>query len=252
MAQNSGRRLVIPAAGNGRRFAERGFVDPKPFIPIDGRPMLELVVRNMRGVLGHVPALIILREDMMEHAERLAHLPDVEFVFEVDPRGTAATMLSVMSKHVGAEEEVIVANSDQIVLFDRHAFAEASDGTAGTILTFECPQKETKWSYAEVDDDGNLVRVAEKVPISTHATVGIYRYATRERITDAIQKMMDANDRTNNEFYLCPAYNYLERGELAPARIVNVDGMFGLGTPEDFEASLAQPALRAYIAKLLV
>lgn len=252
MAQGHRRRLVIPAAGNGRRFAEKGYLRPKPFVEIDSVPMIELVVRNMRACLGPVPALIVLRPDMRMEAGFLAgRLEDVAFDFEVDPSGTAATLLEVLSRRVDPDEEIVIANSDQIVRFDGGRFWNEATGSAGTILTFECPQRETKWSYAEVDDDGSLVRVAEKVPISTHATVGVYRFASRRGLTDAISRMMAADDRTNGEFYLCPAYNYLERAELTAPRLVEVERMWGLGTPEDLEASTADPALGAYLRSLV-
>ncbi len=249
MLEHARRRLIIPAAGNGRRFAEKGYDKPKPFIEVRGVPMVELVVRNMRERLGHMPALVVLREDMRELAESL-ELEDVDFVYELDPRGTAATLLSVLSKHVGPREEIIVANSDQVVLFDGEAFQREAAGSVGTILTFECPELETKWSYAEIDAQGGLLRVAEKVPISTHATVGVYRYASRIALTDAIAKMIEAGDRTNGEFYLCPAYNHIEPRRLKPARIVNVERMHGLGTPEDFEATLADEGFAAYVDSL--
>lgn len=250
MASRTGRRLIIPAAGNGRRFAEKGYSTPKPFIDVLGAPMLELVVRNMRAILGDMPALVILREDMREAAEKLA-LDDVEFVYEVDPRGTAATLLSVLSKHVATDEEIVLANSDQVVDFDGVDFEAAAAGSSGTILTFECPQLETKWSYAELDASGALVRVAEKNPISTHATVGVYRYAARIMLTDAIERMMAANDRTNGEFYLCPAYNYLDKGDLSAPRTVTVHAMYGLGTPEDLERTVEDPAFVAYVTRLI-
>ena len=43
---------------------------------------------------------------------------------------------------------------------------------------------------------------------------------------------MDANDRTNNEFYLAPTYNYLEEN----VGIFRVNKMIGMGTPEELNA----------------
>ena len=42
--------VVIPAAGQGKRFAEVGYQHPKPLIDVEGRPMIELVLENFRGV----------------------------------------------------------------------------------------------------------------------------------------------------------------------------------------------------------
>ena len=40
--------IVIPMAGAGSRFAEAGFDKPKPFIDVDGNPMIERVLANLQ------------------------------------------------------------------------------------------------------------------------------------------------------------------------------------------------------------
>ena len=47
-------------------------------------------------------------------------------------------------------------------------------GIDGGILTFQSTHP--KWSYAKLDNQGFVNEVAEKKPISTNATVGIYYY----------------------------------------------------------------------------
>ncbi len=42
-------QLVIPMSGQGSRFARVGFEDPKPLIEVDGRPMIEWVLRMFPG-----------------------------------------------------------------------------------------------------------------------------------------------------------------------------------------------------------
>ena len=42
----------------------------------------------------------------------------------------------------------------------------------GGILTFSSTHP--KWSYAKVNEEGYVTEVAEKKPISDHATVGLY------------------------------------------------------------------------------
>jgi hypothetical protein len=58
--------------------------------------------------------------------------------------------------------------------------------------------------------------------------------------------MIDADDRTNGEFYVAPAYNYM----ISSGRrigFVNIgserDGMYGLGVPQDLEHFNALPSL---------
>ena len=39
--------IVIPMAGRGSRFQEQGYKDSKPFIDVNGKPMIQKVIENL-------------------------------------------------------------------------------------------------------------------------------------------------------------------------------------------------------------
>ena len=39
--------IVIPMAGEGSRFSRVGYKKPKPFIDVNGKPMISLVLQNL-------------------------------------------------------------------------------------------------------------------------------------------------------------------------------------------------------------
>ena len=39
--------IVIPMAGKGSRFAKSGYEKPKPFIDVNGKPMIVRVLENL-------------------------------------------------------------------------------------------------------------------------------------------------------------------------------------------------------------
>ena len=90
-----------------------------------------------------------------------------------------------------------------------------------------------------------MLRVAEKVPISTHATVGIYSFRTKKIALNAIDAMITADDRFNGEFYLCPAFNYVDHKKASPST-----KMWGLGTPDDLWNAVGDPAFVKAVEKL--
>lgn len=65
-----------------------------------------------------------------------------------------------------------------------------------------------KWSFVEMRD-GVVTRVVEKEVISDEATVGIYNFRQGSDFVSAARDMIRKNLRTNNEFYVAPAYNQL-------------------------------------------
>ena len=39
--------IVIPMMGLGTRFEEKGYKNKKPFIDVDGKPMIQRVIENL-------------------------------------------------------------------------------------------------------------------------------------------------------------------------------------------------------------
>jgi dTDP-glucose pyrophosphorylase len=89
-----------------------------------------------------------------------------------------------------------------------------------------------KWSYAELDENGIVVRVAEKEYISSNATTGLYFWKSASKFVKYTEEMIQKNDRVKNEFYVGPVYNYaISHGD--KLRIHNCKKMWGLGVPTD-------------------
>jgi hypothetical protein len=56
--------------------------------------------------------------------------------------------------------------------------------------------------------------------------------------TQSLNMMMEANDRTNGEYYLCPVYNHTLRLQNKKISGIIIDKMHGVGIPEDLDAWL--------------
>ena len=236
-------RVVIPAAGEGSRFRSAGFADPKPFIDVRGRPMIEWVMRN---VATHAECHLILREDHIhERADVVEHLRRKGASIHVADRLTQGTACTLLLARPAFDDDVplLVANSDQLVDFSVDAFVQdcIDRDLDGSILVFRDVEMNPKWSFARLD--GDLVsEVAEKKPISDLATVGIYLFRRGSDFVSGAIDMIARDDRVNNEFYTCPVYNYMIRSGLRIGVYeVPANAMHGLGTPEDLASYLARP-----------
>lgn len=227
-------KLVIPMAGEGRRFAEAGYKDPKPFIEVLPEvKMIELVLSNLEAQTFSQVVLLVRNEHLsrlVEVSSKL-NLKNISFVI-IDKltEGAACTLLHAYD-HLNTDEPIVIANSDQYIRnFDLSKFLSSSF-SGGSILCFEETKQSPKWSYAQVDLCGKLVRVAEKNPISSSATCGVYYFGSGKELIRAAVSMISKNIRTNNEFYICPIYNQYR----LPVNIhlLNESDMCGLGTPED-------------------
>lgn len=235
-------QVVIPAAGEGSRFAQAGYAKPKPFIDVMGKPMIRHVIDNVTPKNASVRVLL-----RREHAERcesdLATLSGLGLQFtHVDrlTEGTACTLLLARAAFDN-DNPLLVANSDQLVNFSVDDYVQdcLKRDLDGSILVFRDANRDPKWSFARVDANGLVTEVAEKKPISDLATVGIYLFRRGSDFVSAAVDMIARNDRVNNEFYTCPVYNYMIRnGARIGVYEVSPEAMSGLGTPADLESYL--------------
>lgn len=230
--------VLIPMAGAGSRFEQAGYTFPKPLIDVDGKPMIQRVVENLNIDARHI--FIVQKEHYekysLKHTLNLIS-PNCEIVqVEGITEGAACTTL-LAKEFINNNEPLVLANSDQYIQWDSNQFMYSSmaDDIDASILTFHSTHP--KWSYAKLNDDGFVIEVAEKKPISEHATVGIYFWKKGSDYVNCAERMIEKNIRVNNEFYVCPVYN---EAILDGARVktFHIEKMWGLGTPEDLETFL--------------
>jgi NDP-sugar pyrophosphorylase family protein len=233
--------IVIPMAGNGSRFADAGYRDPKPLIPVHGIPMIEVVINNLRPSRPHRFIFICQQRHDREYgiASFLRALEPTSDVILLNgvTQGAACTVLTSKSI-INSRSSLMIANCDQWIDYSIDDYLNAFDKqrSAGFIMTMTAD--EPKWSFVKRDAQGNVTGVVEKQVVSDEATVGIYNFAAGCEFVSAAETMIAANERVNNEFYVAPTYTQLVRGGHRIETLsvgTDRDGMYGLGTPADLE-----------------
>jgi len=153
--------------------------------------------------------------------------PNCEIVqVENVTEGAACTTL-LAKEFINNDEPLIIANSDQVIEWGM-GIPKKKDFDAA-IYTFKATHP--KWSFAKVED-GYVTEVAEKKPISNIATVGVYYWKKGSDYVKYAEQMIDKDIRVNKEFYVCPVFNEaIADGKKVVT--VDVNKMWGMGTPED-------------------
>lgn len=230
--------VVIPMAGAGSRFAQAGYTFPKPLIDVKGKPMIEVVTENL-GVEAKFHYIVQRKHNVKYNIEYMLKLisPGCEVIETFDLTAGAACTALLAKEFINNDKPLLFANSDQFVEWNPTGFFYYMQETKadGGIVTFDATHP--KWSFAKVDETGKVTEVAEKKPISNHATVGFYYWKHGSDFVKYAEQMIQHNTRVNGEFYVCPVFNEA----IADGKIIktyNVDKMWGLGTPEDLEQFL--------------
>jgi beta-phosphoglucomutase-like phosphatase (HAD superfamily)/dTDP-glucose pyrophosphorylase len=238
MAALSPITIVIPMAGNGSRFTKAGYTDPKPLIPVRGKPMISWVVDNL--AIPNARFVFVIRADYPESCkEHLRSIAPGCSILVVDKvtEGAACTVLLARDL-ITTDTPLLIANSDQFIEFDAAKFVRSflESDADGKISTFD-GERNPKWSYAAVKD-GFVTEVREKDPFSDHATTGIYMWRRGSDFVRFADQMIAKNIRVNNEFYTVPVYNEAIASGLK-ITIEDCKKMWGLGVPEDLSVFLS-------------
>lgn len=241
--------IVVPMAGRGSRFTVAGYSLPKPLIRVGGPAMIELVIENLRPRCEHRFVFLCLQEHLDTYPleallRRRCAACEIVPVSAVT-QGAACTVL-LAKGHIDNDDGLMIANSDQWVdhSIDDYLDAMDHDGADGLIMTMTAT--DPKWSFIRADGDGWVTDVVEKRPISREATVGIYNFRHGSDFVAAAERMIEAGERSNGEFYVAPVYNQLiSSGRRIAYRNVGAEGegMHGLGTPPDLEHFLSLPVV---------
>ena len=225
--------ILIPMAGAGSRFAQAGYTFPKPLIEVNNKPMIQVVVENLNIQANYI--FIVQKEHYEKyHLQYLlnAIAPGCRIV-QVDGLTEGAACTTLLAKdYINSDAPLVIANSDQYVEWNSNEclYAFSAGGVDAGIVTFE--SNHPKWSYAKLDENGFVCEVAEKKPISNHATVGIYYWKKGSDYVRYAEQMIAKNLRVNNEFYVAPVFNEaIQDGKRI--RIKDAARMWGIGTPED-------------------
>tara|TARA_B110000467_G_C18329298_1_gene491734 strand:+ start:1886 stop:2602 length:717 start_codon:yes stop_codon:yes gene_type:complete len=225
-------------AGRGKRFETAGYSFPKPLIDIDGKTMIQVIIENLNFPAEHI---FICQK---EHYEKYALKDLLELIspncdiIQVDEVTDGAARTALLAKElINNDEELIIANSDQWVNWNNQHFLSfmRNNNADGGIVTFIATHP--KWSFAKVNDEGEVTLIAEKKPISNIATVGIYYFKKGRYFVESAEQMIKKNIRTNDEFYIAPSYNEMIENN---KKILHypIAEMRGLGTPEDLSRFL--------------
>jgi len=225
--------VLIPMAGAGSRFEKAGYTFPKPLIEVRKKPMIQVVVENLNIKANFIYVVQKSHREKYNLDALLSLITPGCKIVETEGMTEGAACTALLAKdYINSDSPLFFANSDQFVEWDSNEFLYKMNETDadGGIVSFKATHP--KWSFAKIDDKGLVTEVAEKKPISDIATVGYYYWKHGADFVKYAEQMIEKDIRVNGEFYVCPVFNEAI-GDNKQIRTFNVDGMWGLGTPED-------------------
>jgi dTDP-glucose pyrophosphorylase len=230
--------IVIPMAGEGSRFKDVGIDTPKPLVEINGKTLIEHSVSTL-GITGRFIFITKKYSNPLDN-EKLSKILDkmapnhIEICTDKPQYGTSYSAL-LAKDYIDNDEELILTNSDQHLVWDPKSFLEKSraDGIDGSILVHNSSSH--KHSYAVIKNNF-VTHLAEKNPISKNALVGLHYWKHGKDFVKSAEALVQESAKENKESYVSLTYNYLiNSGKKIIAHTIPTNGYISLGTPRDLE-----------------
>ncbi len=226
------KRAVVLAGGLGMRLRPYTTVLPKPLMPVGDRPILDIIVRQLRHagferltiVTGHLAELI---EAFFGDGEKYGIA--IDYYREDEPLGTVGALALLE----GLDDDFLVMNGD--VLTDL-AYGEFLDQhrASGAAASVAAHRREVQVSLGvlQFDDDADADRLTgyiEKPTYHYEVSMGVYAFAPRaiEQIEPGVR--LDFPDLV---------LKLLDAGEPVRARRSEDDYWLDIGRHDDYETAM--------------
>ena len=237
--------IIMPMAGEVSRFAKAGWTTPKPLIELRGVPLFMRAINSVALEGVNMKYSFIVRQEHIDNHGIDKLIKDIQpdaNVFSVlkTTRGAVETCL-VAGSAIDDEDAIVVMDCDlefRSVRYNELVSAAlsipANQADGGALVSFDSDNP--RYSYALVDNEGRVLRTAEKEPISNHALCGAYFFGSGRDFKRIAHQLLDDGTHGKAEFYVSLLYNYL-LAEGKVVRLATMEEYYSYGTPEELLAN---------------
>ena len=236
--------IVIPMAGQGKRFKDAGITKPKFMIEVKNKTLFEWSLDSLPVEISRKIIFVCLEEHEKEFCvskfiknimkDRSPKI-NYELVYlEKTTRGQVETILHA-KQLMDSESPLIIYNIDTHFISTRLKSKILTlknkniDGMLGCFTS-----DDENLSFVELNDKGLVKQVIEKEKISSLASTGLYVFSNGRQFIEAAETMIKNNIKVKDEFFVSEIYNIL----LKSGRRFDIDiaeEFVPFGTPEDIK-----------------
>lgn len=244
-------QIIIPMTGYGSRFVAAGYKELKPFINIQGKPIIQWIVEGMYPKEKNI--LFICRQEHLDSItgmkKMLLGIASTAKIFAIKDWIKKGPVYDVLraSEIIDDKESAIINYCDFYMTWDWERFKNDvikrnCDGCVPCYSGFHpnLLPKKNLYASCKIDDDENLVEIREKFSFEKDKTKarhspGVYYFKTGSILKEYCQKLVESGQAIRDEYYASLPYNFMVKDGLKVWIPVNVNQFCQWGTPEDMK-----------------
>ncbi len=244
-------KIIIPMTGYGSRFVAAGYEKLKPFIEVQGIPIIEWIVKGMYKDESdflficrkeHLDALPYMRKTL----ERIAPTGKIVEIDNWVKKGPVYDVLRA-EKYIDDDKPCIINYCDFYMDWDYAGFAgeAAKRDCGGSVPCYtgfhpHLRIKKNLYASCRVDGNNDLIEIREKYSFEDDKTKslhspGVYYFQSGSLMKKYCGMLVEKGPAINGEYYASLPYNYMVADGVKVWVPANVRRFCQWGTPEDLQ-----------------
>ena len=182
--------------------------------PVKNKTIFEWSLEHLEKYTEKKRYIIISTDNLISktHIDKIIELyTESEIkIIKLQKNTTGAPCAILMGiDHYNLEEEFLITSPDQYIDTDLRTHLKLFQDNGSDAGTIGFESIHSKWSYADINEDNNITRIVEKIPISNNALTSTYYFKTGEIMINAISDYILRGEVTNNKYFIAPSFNEL-------------------------------------------
>lgn len=242
--------IIIPMSGIGKRFLEAGYTDPKPLIPVEGKPIIQHVVE--RFDTENDTFIFVCNEPHLRDTPMRSVLERIvknKTIVAVPQEKYGPVWATLQASHLIQDDEAYVVNyCDFSWRWDYNDFKKMMLDTRcdGSVISYKGfhPHLLGPNTYASMraTPDHRMIEIREKYSFTPnkmdcYQSSGTYYFSKGSYIKKYFRQLMNKKIDLNGEYYVSLVYNELKTDGL-DIFIYEIPYFLQWGTPADLKEYL--------------
>ncbi len=236
--------ILIAMGGEGKRFQEENFSDPKPLIKIDNTEMFI----KATNCLPKTEKYIFITKQNFDNQYNIANIINEKFeksevvLIDKTTEGQVSTCLLSEDK-INQDESLLIAPCDSEVIWNKEDYSQllTNENYDAIIWTFRNNATVSRnpnmygWVGTKDNHTADFISCKKSIsenPVLDHAIVGIFWFKSANIFFNYGKELVRKDIRINNEFYVDEMMNLLIKDGLKVG-IFEVSKYICWGTPDD-------------------
>ena len=236
--------IIIPMAGQGKRFKSDGITKPKFMIKVKNKSLFEWSLDSLPLDISKKIIFVCLEEHEKDFkvSEFIKNImnekyPNVKYdlvYLQNTTGGQAETVLH--AKHlIDPESSLIIYNIDTHFVSTRlksKILTLKNEKIDGILGCFE--SNDENLSFVKLNQDGFVSQIKEKEKISNLASTGLYIFSSAKQFIETTEEIIENDIKVKDEFFISGIYERLLKS--GKKFVVDLAEEFiPFGTPEDIK-----------------